>query len=49
MFTPLMRNSPSRIKLSDMSLPARKFRNVVLPEPDGPNIAVKDYEGMIPF
>lgn len=47
--TPLIRYSPSSIKLSDISLPAKKFKNVVLPDPDGPNMAVKDSAGTMPF
>ena len=39
---------PSRVRLFDISLPAKKFRKVVLPEPDGPKIAVKDSGGMQP-
>ena len=47
--TPLILNSPSSIRLSDMSRPAKKLRNVVFPEPEGPRIAVKDEAGITPF
>ena len=33
----------------DINLPDKKFKKVVLPEPDGPKIAVKDCAGIIPF
>lgn len=45
---PLILYFPSKTRLSDMRRPARKLRNVVFPDPDGPKIAVKDYAGMIP-
>lgn len=32
---------PSTVKLLDISLPDKKFKRVVLPDPDGPKIAVK--------
>jgi len=32
---------PSTNRLSDISLPERKLRRVVFPEPEGPKIAVK--------
>lgn len=47
--TPLILYYPWSIRLSDISRPAKKFKKVVLPEPDGPKIAVKDSAGIIPF
>jgi hypothetical protein len=40
--TPLILYYPINVRLVDMSLPARKFKKVVFPEPDGPRMAVKD-------
>ena len=37
----LKRIPPLTVRLSDMSLPDKKLRSVVFPEPDGPRIAVK--------
>ena len=48
-YTPLILYYPYKIRLLDMSLPAKKLRNVVLPEPEGPRIAVKDYAGITPL
>jgi hypothetical protein len=48
-YTPLILYYPYKIRLLDMSLPAKKLRNVVLPEPDGPRIAVNDYAGITPL
>ena len=40
--------SPVIVKLSDINLPAKKFSNVVLPDPEVPKIAVKEFGGNIP-
>jgi hypothetical protein len=40
MVSPLNLNYPSRMRLSDISLPDRKLRRVVFPDPEGPRIAV---------
>lgn len=48
-YCPFILYSPSIEMLLDMSLPPRKLRKVVLPEPDGPRMAVKDCAGMTPF
>ena len=37
------------MRLFDIRRPAKKFRNVVLPDPEGPRIAVKDSAGIIPL
>lgn len=37
----LIWTSPVMVKLSETSLDDRKFNKVVLPEPDGPSMAVK--------
>ena len=41
--------SPVMVKLSETSREERKLRRVVLPEPEGPKIAVKLSAGMRPF
>jgi len=48
MFWPLNLIYPSTIRLSDINLPDKKFNKVVLPDPEGPKIAVKVYEGISP-
>jgi len=40
---------PEMVKLSETSLDERKFNNVVLPEPDGPKMAVKLSAWIRPF
>jgi hypothetical protein len=37
------------VKLLDMSLPDKKLRRVVFPEPEGPSMAVKDFSGINPY
>ena len=40
-FSELILISPLMVKLSDTSREERKLRRVVLPEPEGPKMAVK--------
>ena len=36
------------VRLLDINLPAKKFNNVVFPDPDVPKIAVKEWGGNMP-
>ena len=46
---PLILYDPYNFKLLDINLPAKKFRKVVLPDPEGPKMAVNDSAGIHPF